>query len=92
MSYQVMVSPPARKQLEELDPKMRRRMTSAFVGLEADPFHARPGVDIRKLAGVGGKADLFRLRVGQYRVIYEVLAGKVWVSEVLGRSTAYRFL
>jgi mRNA interferase RelE/StbE len=92
MTFRIMISPQARKQLDELDPKMRRRVFGALGGLETDPFHARPGVDIRKLAGLGGKADLFRLRVGQYRVIYEVSSDKVWISEVLRRSNAYRFL
>jgi mRNA interferase RelE/StbE len=92
MNFRIMISPQARHQLDELDPKMRRRVLGALGGLEADPFHARPGVDIRKLAGLGGKADLYRLRVGQYRVIYEVSGDKIWVSEIPRRSAAYRFL
>jgi mRNA-degrading endonuclease RelE of RelBE toxin-antitoxin system len=35
---------------------------------------------------------LYRLRVGDYRVLYFVLEGSVRVTEILHRSKAYRGL
>ena len=87
-----MISPVARKQLDELPEDRKRKAIDALKRLRTDPREPRPGVDIKKLVGIKGGADLFRLRIGDYRVIYEVSEGKVWVSEIIKRGNAYKFL
>jgi len=87
-----MISPMARKQLDELPGDRKRKVTDALKRLGKDPREPRPGVDIKKLVGIKGGADLFRLRIGDYRVIYEVSEGKVWVSEIIKRGNPYKFL
>ena len=59
-------------------------------GLERDPFRARPGLDIKQLAGTEGA--VFRLRVGDYRVLYEVdtASNTVFVTTVFHRGRGYR--
>jgi len=58
--------------------------------LENDPFRSRPGVDIKRLKGTKGRRNLFRLRVGDYRVIYDVDEKVVWVTEIFHRGKGYR--
>ncbi len=87
-----MLSQIARKQLEGLRKDTRTRIIGAIRQLEENPVRSRPKADIRKLVGIGGELPLYRLRVGNYRVIYEVSEGKVWISEIVKRSRAYNFL
>ncbi|MBI3972804.1 MAG: type II toxin-antitoxin system RelE/ParE family toxin [Chloroflexi bacterium] len=71
--------------MERLDRTVRQRIFDALDRFVADPGHA----DRRKLQG---QADEWRLRVGDYRVRYQLdtLSRVVVVLRVLPRSTAYR--
>ena len=68
---------------------MAQRIREKLKAIAEDPFHARPGADIRLLWG-HDDPPLYRLRVGDYRVLYFVLEGEIRVTEVLHRSQAYR--
>ena len=68
---------------------MAQRIREKLKAIDEDPFHARPGADIRLLWG-HDDPPLYRLRVGDYRVLYFVLEGEIRVTEVLHRSQAYR--
>jgi len=87
-----MVSPVAKKQLKDLRKDQKQKIIKAIRQLETDPIKKRPKVDIKKLIGIKGQADLYRLRVGSYRVIYEISEDTVWISEIVKRSKAYKFL
>ena len=65
------------------------RILTALPLLKADPITPRPGVDIVRLKATFGK---FRLRVGRYRVLYEVdFASKtIVVTTAYHRSHGYR--
>ena len=66
MSYTVEVSRPAEKFLRALtDKKLYRRLREALDALEANP---RP-VNCAKLQG---EEELYRIRVGDYRIIYQI--------------------
>jgi mRNA interferase RelE/StbE len=64
---------------------MRRRIDEALLGLAAVP----PVGDIRKLQGVEG----YRLRVGEWRVIFRLLeeSEEILVIAIRPRSSAYRY-
>ncbi len=87
-----MVSPVAKRQLNKLRKDQKEKIVKAIRQLETDPIKKRPKADIKKLIGVKGQADLYRLRVGSYRVIYEISENTVWISEIVKRSKAYKFL
>ena len=87
-----MVSPVATKQLDDLSKDLRNRVVAALKELETNPTRSRPKADIKRLIGMKGQPDLYRLRIGRMRAIYEVSGNKVWVSEILKRKQAYRFL
>ena len=64
MSYQVIIKRSAEKELEALSVRVRERVAGHLLMLEDNP---RP-VGIKKLQGEYG----FRLRVGDYRVLYTI--------------------
>ena len=65
MSYRVEVAPAAVRQLRKLDPPARRRVQAAIELLTEEP---RPS-GAKKL--VGGEGE-WRVRTGDYRIVYEV--------------------
>lgn len=65
MRYSVKLSPAAFRQLKTFDPPVRRRLQAVIELLADDP---RPP-SAKRLVGGGGE---WRVRTGDYRVIYEV--------------------
>ena len=65
VSYEIEISSTAEKQLRRLDRQTQIRLLKAIIKLSDDP-HPR---GVRKLKG---HVDVFRLRVGSYRVLYSV--------------------
>ena len=64
--YQVRFHPSAARELERLDARMRRRIELAVDRLAEEPR----GDEAVKLRGA---EDLWRLRIGDYRVVYQIL-------------------
>jgi len=83
--YTVVFTRSARKELERLPQAPANRVISAIDRLSAEP---RP-VGVRKLQGA---EDLWRVRVGEYRVIYAIddTNRSVDVRVVRHRKDAYR--
>jgi len=75
------------KQLEKLPRSHRTRVTEAILALEENPFP--PDKKWKRLKGTGG---LVRLRVGDYRVLYEVMGDQVHVLAVIPRRDLERWL
>jgi len=65
MPYRVELLPTARRELRALDSGARERILRAIIKLETQ--QRPPGA--KKLTGVD---DLWRIRVGDYRVVYEI--------------------
>ena len=84
MTYAVELGP-VRKDLRALDDKTRRRVLRALVALEVNP--RPPGA--KKLRG---ESELWRVRVGDYRILYGVEEHSWWCSSsrsaIAGRSIA----
>ena len=87
-----MVSPVAQKQLEKIQKEQKQKIVDAIRQLGSDPVKSRAKVDIKKLIGIKEQSDLYRLRVGSYRIIYEISEATIWISEIVKRSGAYKFL
>jgi mRNA interferase RelE/StbE len=81
MSYRVIIEKKAEKFIRKQAPDVQERLLRAIYGL---PLHG----DIKRLQGNG---DLYRLRVGSYRIIYAVDGGKlvVCVIDVGNRGQIY---
>lgn len=65
MTYRVSLAPSAARQLRKFDPVVRRRLQAAIELLSIDP---RPPAATQL---VGGRGE-WRVRTGDYRVIYEI--------------------
>ena len=90
MGYRVMVHPAARKVLEGLPANRRRKVLEGLRRLAEDPDTPRLKMDIRKIKGPAGRRDLYRLRVGDYRILYDIEKDTVWVTEIFRRGRGYR--
>lgn len=84
MRYQVILPKSVQKDLNRLPDDVARRILERLAGLETDP---RPP-DVKKLKG----RDAWRIRVGDYRVIYEIndRALQVIVITLGNRRDIYR--
>jgi mRNA interferase RelE/StbE len=84
--YEVRLKPAARRDLKGLERQDARRIGAAIDALQQD---ARPP-GCKKLAG---GSELYRIVVGQFRILYEVHDGEVLlVVRVGNRRDVYRGL
>lgn len=85
MKYEIKLGLQVQKQLNKLDKKHSRRVFAAMVGLEHNPF---PAASTKLI----GKPHTYRLRVGDYRVIYEVDGRilKVYIIRIDHRKDVYK--
>ncbi len=83
--WQVLISHEAEKTLRRLDRPLRERLDRAIRHLAEDPFPANS----RKLVGY---SEDYRLRVGDWRIIYTVRQQQlvILVVKVAPRGQAYK--
>lgn len=89
--YHVSVDKRAEKDLKRIPEHTIDRFSKILDELEIDPINRRPGVDIKNLKGY---PNIFRIRIGNYRVLYSVDDKNhiVRVIAVVHRRKAYRIL
>ncbi|SDY83903.1 type II toxin-antitoxin system RelE family toxin [Herbiconiux ginsengi] len=85
MSYRVILAPSVVKELRKLDPPARRRLQAAIELLAEEP---RPPASTQLVGGSGE----WRVRTGDYRIIYEIDDGelRVLVLRAGHRREVYR--
>jgi mRNA interferase RelE/StbE len=69
-TYQIEWKASALKELKRLDRKIISRLISAIDSLSANPFPS----GVRKLQGAD---KTYRIRIGDYRIIYEVIHERI---------------
>ncbi len=82
MNYQIEFKPRAIKDLKALPVVERRRVVAKAEALQADLAG-----DVKKLTNFTPE---YRLRVGNYRVLFEVEGATVVIYRVLHRKDAYK--
>ncbi|RAJ62532.1 mRNA-degrading endonuclease RelE of RelBE toxin-antitoxin system [Streptomyces sp. Amel2xB2] len=89
MKYAFRFTAAAQRQIRAIDRPEAMRILTALTALGDDPY--REDADIKKLTGPSG---LYRLRVGNYRVAYQIDDGElvVLVVKVGDRRDVYRNL
>ena len=77
------------KDLDGLPHHIVQRFLNILDEFEWDPITPRSGFDVKPLKGLPGTT--YRLRIGRYRVLYEVddHAHIVRITSILHRSRAY---
>lgn len=85
MPYVVILAPAAQKSLDKIPRNFRRRILDALEELVDDP---RPSGCVKLL----GEDNLWRIRVGDYRIVYTIDDKKlmVLVVRVAHRKDVYR--
>lgn len=85
MAYRIVIAPAAARGIKKLDGNARQGIAGAINMLAADP--RPPGV--RKLTG---STNSYRLRVGDYRILYQIADRvlQVLVIKVGHRRYVYR--
>jgi len=86
VSYELYFSTRASKYLKKLNKTTQTRITEKLESLTRDPYPS----DIRKI--MGRKEKLFRIRVGNYRILYEVYEEEqtLLIINIDKRSRVYR--
>jgi len=69
------------KDLSKLSPKLRKQIVNALERLDSDSMG-----DVKKLKGI----EFYRLRVGNYRVIFKFERNSIHVINILPRGSAYK--
>ena len=84
-TFQIEWKNSALRELTRLDRKIIPRVISAVESLSTDPFPS----GVRKLQG---SDNTYRVRVGQYRIVYEIFQAKIVIViiRVRHRKDAYR--
>jgi len=87
--YTVLIDARVEKDLKKVPDNIIEKFIGILDELEEDPIHRRPGVDIKRLKG---HVDIFRIRLGKYRVLYDVDKTEriVKITTVIHRKRAYR--
>ena len=85
MAYTILLAPPAERQLKALAPPIQKRLVKRLKTLRDYP---RPH-GVKKFAG---EDDLYRIREGDYRIIYTIEDKKliVLVVKIGDRKEIYR--
>ena len=85
MSYQVDIAPAAQRDVKRLPPEIVRKVDAAMLELEQTP---RP----HGCTKLEGSEDEYRVRVGDYRILYVIddKAKLVTIARVRHRRDAYR--
>ena len=87
MAYRIELSPRVQRDLKALDGSVRRRIKQRIDALAENPYPS----GIKKIEG---EDDLYRLRVGDYRILYQV-KGNILLILIVGighRREIYRRL
>ena len=85
MPYQIIIKPTAEKSMDKIPFPARRRIADALEELRS---HPRPAGVVK----LSGDENLWRIRIGNYRVVYEIHDDRlvVLVLRVAHRKDVYR--
>ncbi|NQS98174.1 MAG: type II toxin-antitoxin system RelE/ParE family toxin [candidate division Zixibacteria bacterium] len=83
--FTVELLPAAQKDIDNLPPKTKSRITSKIIPLQEEP---RP----KSCAKLKGCGNIFRIRVGNYRILYRIfdIDKRVTIVKVAHRKEVYR--
>ena len=87
MGYTVLVSRTFQKLYNELPRDTRDRIKKHLQDLANDPFTSRSHCDIKMLHDTDPKK--YRLRVGEYRIIYLIEGRQVKILDCIKREVGY---
>ncbi|HBQ20931.1 MAG: hypothetical protein A2Z91_08760 [Deltaproteobacteria bacterium GWA2_38_16] len=88
MTYRIEFVSSAEKEFKRLPRDIQERLLKVFKILEIDPYS-----EILKIRKIQGRDDLFRIRIGAYRLIYSMeLSSKIVIIRIRHRKDVYHHL
>ena len=87
MKYSVLVSKTFQRKFYQLQQIFQNKIRNSLKELENDPYTPRPICDVKALKDTRPKK--YRLRVGDFRIIYIVEKEKVKIIDLLKRERGY---
>ena len=87
MQCRVLVSKTFQKKFYQIQKNLQNLLRKSLEELENNPYKSRPNCDIKLLKDT--KPKKYRLRVGEYRIIYTIELKDVKVIDLLKRETGY---
>ena len=89
-NYEVLVSQTAAKELKALEQNLQSRIKEKLMELTEDPSNRSGRLDVKKLSVT--KRNYYRLRVGDYRIIFFTEGVSIKVVKISKRSDVYSWL
>ena len=86
--YYIFVSRAFQKQFKDLDASFQERVRKALRELSENPFKSRPRADIKLL--INTHPQKYRLRIGNFRIVYYVMGDTVKIIEIFRRKKGYQ--
>ena len=86
--YKIKFTNTSFKDLERLDKSMRERILTELKSLSSSPLDSKR--DIKKLKDVG--KNIYRLRVGEFRIIYFLSDIKLVVLRIIDRKDLIKII
>lgn len=86
--FSVQLTGRAADDLDQIPIEIRREILSDIRQLSSAPFP--PGTHVKKLKGF--KPPLYRLRTGDYRIIYRVEARVIFIMRIINRKDLERII
>ena len=89
-SYEVLVDEKVEKDLAKVPNHIVEKFLNSLDEFEINPVRSRPGFDAKRLKGFPG--NMYRLRIGNYRVLYSVDNNDrvIQITTIMHRSVAYK--
>ncbi len=89
-NYEVLIDRRLEKDLQDVPKHITKRLLRLLDEFERDPIKARAGFDVKLLKGF--PANTYRLRIGNYRILYSVDEEnrEVRITTIAHRGGAYR--
>lgn len=78
------------KKYTEKETRLKEIIEHAKNVLETDPYNISQGYNIRKLEGLKEGEGVFRLRLRDYRIRYDIVGSDVVLYSFRNRKEAYR--
>jgi mRNA-degrading endonuclease RelE of RelBE toxin-antitoxin system len=87
MSYSILVSKTFQRKFQQLQKTFKNQIRKSLKELEFDPYTSRSNCDVKLLTDTRPKK--YRLRVGDFRVIYLVENKEVKIIDLIKREVGY---
>ncbi len=88
--YEVLVSQTAAKELQALEENLQARIKEKLRELAEDPRNSSGRLDVKKLSAT--TRHYYRLRVGEYRIIFFTEKKSIKVVRIASRADVYSWL